>query len=79
LLLSVFLHGHLDDHTLDGIAARLGVDISDRHTALGDARVTAEVWLALLPLLEQRGVHTLAAAIAAADSVVEVRRLQEQF
>ena len=79
LLLSVFRHGHLDDHTLDGIAARLGVDISDRHTALGDARVTAEVWLALLPLLEQRGVHTLAAAIAAADSVVEVRRLQEQF
>jgi len=79
LLLSVFLHDHTADHTLDGTAERLGVDVSGRHTARGDAMVTAEVFVRLLPLLEQRGVNTLREALDAADRMVAVREEQARF
>jgi len=61
LLLSALVHpGHGDsEHRLEEIAARLGVRVVGRHTALGDAMVTAEVFLRLVPLLAERGIHTL--------------------
>jgi DNA polymerase-3 subunit epsilon len=61
LLLSVLTHpGRSDaEHRLEAIAARLGVPVVGRHTALGDAMVTGEVFLRLVPLLAERGIHTL--------------------
>jgi DNA polymerase III subunit epsilon len=60
LLLSALVHpGHLDDHRLEQIAVRLGVQVIGRHTALGDAIVTGEVFLKLIPLLAERGIRTL--------------------
>ncbi|MDJ0950671.1 MAG: exonuclease domain-containing protein [Alphaproteobacteria bacterium] len=81
LLLSAYLHDHAGDHTLDGIAARFGIDIEDalRHTALGDAVATATVFLHLLELLESRGVSTLGEALRECDSMVAIRRAQEKF
>ena len=79
LLLSVHLHDHTADHTLDGLANRFGVEIVDRHTALGDARVTAVIFLHLVELLEQRGITTLGAAQDAENAMVKVRRMQERF
>ena len=68
LLLSSLVHPDEDAHALEAIAARLGATLSDRHTALGDALVTAEVFLKLIPLLRQRGILTLGQARAAAQA-----------
>jgi DNA polymerase-3 subunit epsilon len=67
LLLSAAVHPESRSHGLEEIAGRLGVAVVGRHTALGDALVTAEVFLRLLPLLAERGIRTLAEARAAAQ------------
>lgn len=59
LLLSAVIHPNHDTHRLEAIAERLGVNIVGRHTALGDAIVTGEIFLKMLPLLAERGIHTL--------------------
>ena len=79
LLLSVLLEEQETDHTLDGIAARFGVEVTRRHTALGDAMVTAGVFLHFLDLLEAQGIATLDQAFEATESLLEVRKQQEQF
>ncbi|MBK1614128.1 DNA polymerase III subunit epsilon [Rubrivivax gelatinosus] len=65
LLLSQLLHPNQDGHSLEAIAERLGVTVLGRHTALGDAIVTAEVFLKMLPLLQARGIRTLGQALEA--------------
>ena len=67
LLLSAVVHPAQASHRLEAIAERLGVPVLGRHTALGDAMVTAEVFLKLIPLLAERGIHTLAQALEASQ------------
>lgn len=62
LLLSQVIHPHQAGHTLEEIAARLGVAVVGRHTALGDAILTGEVFLGMLPLLAEKGIRTLGQA-----------------
>ena len=50
-----------------------------RHTALGDAHCTAEIFLRMLDILPHQGVITLQDAVTACNQVFEIRRLQEQF
>jgi len=59
LLLSAVVHPHQEPHTLDAVAERFGLPIIGRHTALGDAILTGEILLKLIPLLEAQGIHTL--------------------
>jgi DNA polymerase-3 subunit epsilon len=49
----------LRSRSLDTVAASLGVSCLDRHRALGDARITAEVLLILLEKLATLGITTL--------------------
>lgn len=79
LLLSAFLHDHMSDHSLMAIAERMGVEVSGRHTALGDAMTTTAIFLAMLDPLEKRGVVTLGDALKVSSRQVEIRKQQAKF
>lgn len=65
------------DLNLERLAERYGVEIEGRHTALGDALVTAEIWLAMIPRLIDRGIRTYGEArrfSGAAKGMLEQQR-----
>jgi len=72
LLSAVVQPGH-KDHDMEKIAARLGISIVGRHTALGDAIATGEIFLKLIPLLEKQGISTLEQARAASRKTYYAR------
>ena len=63
-LLYSALHPEARVFDLDAVAEQVGVVINGRHTALGDALATAEIYLKLLPDLEGHGIVTLGQAMA---------------
>jgi DNA polymerase-3 subunit epsilon len=73
LLLSALMHPNQESHRLESIAERFGVTIIGRHTALGDAMVTAEIFLKMIPLLAERGIHTLGQAREATQQTYYAR------
>lgn len=79
LLLSIMLHDHTGEHTLEGVARRLGVGVGGRHTALGDSLTTAEILIQLFELLPDAGIVRLNDAVGAQERMVEFRRQQRAF
>jgi DNA polymerase III subunit epsilon len=73
LLLSAVVQPNQDSHGLEAIAERLGVTVMGRHTALGNAIVSAEVFLKLIPLLQAQDIHTLGQAREAAQKTLYAR------
>lgn len=73
LLLSAVIHPNQDSHRLEAIAERFDVPVIGRHTAMGDAMVTAEIFIKLIPLLAQQGIHTLGQAREAAQKTYYAR------
>ena len=73
LLLSALVHPNQESHRLEAIAERFGLTIIGRHTALGDAMVTAEVLQKLIPLLAAMGIETLGQAREAAKKTYYAR------
>ena len=61
----------LPELSLELAAEWLGVEVTGRHRALGDARVTARLYLALVPKLRERGIATLAQAERACRAMTE--------
>jgi DNA polymerase-3 subunit epsilon len=79
LLVSFLLDPGLADHDLDAIAARLGVAIRGRHTALGDAMATAAILVAMLQTLPARGITTLEQLMRETRMGIELRARAKQF
>jgi len=73
LLLSQVIHPHQAEHSLEAIASRLGVAVIGRHTALGDAIVTGEIFLRMIPLLAEKSIVTLKDARDAAQQTLYAR------
>ncbi|HAX23016.1 MAG TPA: DNA polymerase III subunit epsilon [Hydrogenophaga sp.] len=73
LLLSALIHPNQDSHRLEALAERFNVTVIGRHTALGDAMVTAEVFVKLIPMLAEKGIHTLGEAREAAQKTYYAR------
>ena len=73
LLLSALIHPGQDSHRLEAIAERFNVTVIGRHTAMGDAMVTAEVFVKLIPLLAEKGIYTLGQAREAAQKTYYAR------
>ena len=75
-LLYAALMGDASERTLDDLVAALGVVVGHRHTALDDARATAEVFSRLIPMLADKGIRTL--GDAEAHSNAQIRILERQ-
>jgi DNA polymerase-3 subunit epsilon len=73
LVLSAVIHPHQESHKLESICERLGITVIGRHTALGDAFVTGEVFLKMIPLLADMGIFTLRQAIDASRKTWQAR------
>ena len=73
LLLSVLLDPAETDHSLDAVARRLGVPVTDRYTALGDALVAAAILVQQIDRLEAQGIRTLEQAMRASEAVARSR------
>ncbi|PJA07361.1 MAG: hypothetical protein COX70_07000 [Flavobacteriales bacterium CG_4_10_14_0_2_um_filter_32_8] len=70
LLLSAVCHPKQETHNLEDIVEKLGIELIGRHTALGDAMITAEIFLKFLPILEAMGIKTLGEAREASKKTV---------
>ncbi|MDQ7262622.1 3'-5' exonuclease [Paracoccus sp. PS-1] len=68
VLLSAMLWGQSAPHSLDALTERLGIVIPPeaRHTAMGDARATAEAYLRLIAALEAKGLDRFEDVLAEA-------------
>lgn len=67
LLLSSVINANQDRHDLDSVSKRFGIEFNNRHSAIGDAIVTAEILLQILPLLESQGILTVKDALSASQ------------
>ena len=60
VLFSAAVFGASESHTLDALCDRLGIKIpeAERHTALGDARATAEALVQMIKIAKGSGWHS---------------------
>lgn len=80
LLLSAVLHpAEGENHSLDALARRYGVPVLGRHTALGDALVTAEILVHMISELCAQGVTTYGEAVAAASTTSLAKESERRF
>ncbi len=68
----------LPGYSLEQLAAWLKVELSDRHSALGDALVTARIFQALIPKLRDGGIRTFAEAAQACRALTDVLDTQHR-
>ena len=79
MLLSSYVDGTPEGQSLDAIADRYGITVTDRHTALGDSLVTAAVLLRLIDALEAKGIVTLDDAMTTLNMTMELHNRAQAF
>ncbi len=81
VFMSAFLFDYTGQHTLDDLADRFDVKIPEdaRHTALGDAIATAEIFTKMIPMLEARGVENLGQMLEIGKQMRDIRRRQAVY
>ncbi len=80
LLLSAVLHpADGESHSLDGLARRYDIPVLGRHTALGDALVTAEILVRMIHQLCEAGIDTYGEAVAAATATPLAKQSARRF
>jgi DNA polymerase-3 subunit epsilon/CBS domain-containing protein len=62
----------LGGYSLEQLSQWLGVEVVNRHSALGDALTTARIFEALVPKLREGGIRTFAEASQACRALTEV-------
>jgi CBS domain-containing protein len=75
-LLAQVVEPNLADYSLEGLASWLGVEITQRHSALGDALACAQILIALIPRLRAGNIRTLGEAMQACRTLTAA--LEEQ-
>jgi len=73
LLLAAVVHPDHQQQSLESLAERFGIAVEERHSALGDAMTTARIFVALLPLLAERGIRTLKESQVASEATEYAR------
>lgn len=77
MLLSIGAFRNRQNHTLDSLARQFDEEVRNRHTALGDAELTARVFLRMWPDLRRSGVRRFGdAQDLCADSALRVRAMR---
>lgn len=59
MILAEALHIPVKSYSLDNLLSHYGIDAGERHTAIGDAFLTAQLLTHLLTALKEMNVHTL--------------------
>ena len=77
-LLAQVAQPNLASFTLEGLSSWLGLEIKERHSALGDAIAAAHIFSALVPKLRDAGVRTLGEAIEACRALTDVLDAQHR-
>jgi CBS domain-containing protein len=72
LLLAQIIEPHLPGYSLESLAAWLGLEVADRHSARGDAIACAHVFLAMLPKLREGGIRTFGDAERVCRALTDV-------
>jgi DNA polymerase-3 subunit epsilon len=79
LMIARWLFPDLGDHSLDGLARRMGVDIGRRHSALDDARATAEIFVRLVEICERRGIASYDALVETSNMALDIHAAARMF
>jgi DNA polymerase-3 subunit epsilon len=79
LLISAWLDPDETDHSVDGIAARMGLTITARHNALGDALIEAAILVRQFERLEARGIDRFGPLAVAIDLSARLRQHRMAF
>lgn len=79
MFLAALLGDDARDHSLDGLAKHFGIALDARHSALGDASATAEIFVRELDALIARGIVSFGAASDASRTIPKLKSATAHF